>query len=158
MNVAFQGLPDLVPTCLSLSSLPVLWADINVLAQALLPPSPVYLMLFYVPALMGSVYNIAVIIESPDRLLAFLSLGHVLSYLRQALFIFVSQLFSSPHRTMSYFTLLVSCHTPFISPSLAFLFTLVHFSSCYLLGSVVVFGNRNIRKILYGCCFEGLTV
>lgn len=29
-----------------LPSLPVLWADINVLAQALLPPSVVYLMLF----------------------------------------------------------------------------------------------------------------
>ena len=107
MNVAFQGLPDLVPTCLSLPSLPVLWADINVLAQALLPPSAVYLMLFYVPALVVSVYNIAIIIESPDRLLAFLSLGHVLSCLRQALFIFVSQLFSSSlHHIRRWVTLL----------------------------------------------------
>lgn len=62
MNVAFQGLPDLVPTCLYLPSLPVLWADIYVLAQALLPPSPAYLVVFYVPALVDSVYNIAVII------------------------------------------------------------------------------------------------
>lgn len=163
MKVAFQGLPDLVPTCLSLPSLPVLWADIYILAQAFLPPSPAHLVLFYVPALVDSVYNVAVIIVS--WWFACFSLPGLCFELPETGIIHfcISTLFflSSPHRMMSnLLSLSPDTHHLFLLllHSFSLWFTLVHFSSCYLLGNVVVLGNRNIRKILYGCCFEGLTV